>query len=137
MRDGVLEHHWESADGRTKPVQIVLPRNKLNEVFAELLAGPSGGHLEVNKTLDKVRQRFHWLHSKSDFERWCQQHNTFTEIRGPQTRKWGRMEQYNVGAPFERIAGDVVRPFLRREGKSIPPDYDETVHQVAGGLRHP
>jgi hypothetical protein len=29
VRDGVLECHWESANGRTKTAQIVLPRSKV------------------------------------------------------------------------------------------------------------
>jgi hypothetical protein len=54
VRDGVLERNWESAAGRMKTAQIVLPPSKVKEVLAELHGGPSGGHLGVNKTLDKV-----------------------------------------------------------------------------------
>jgi hypothetical protein len=55
MRDGVLDRHWESADGRTKTAQIVIPRSKVKEVSTEMHEGSSGGHLEVNKTFDNIR----------------------------------------------------------------------------------
>jgi hypothetical protein len=56
MRDGVLEHHWESANRRSRAAQIVLPQRKLKEILGELHEGSSGRHLCVNKTIDKVRQ---------------------------------------------------------------------------------
>jgi hypothetical protein len=68
MRDSVLKRHWESADGRTKTDQTVLPLRTVKEVLAELHRGRSGGHLGVNKTSDKVRQWYYWLHSRSDIE---------------------------------------------------------------------
>jgi hypothetical protein len=39
-RDGVLKRHWESADGRTKTSQRVLPRSKVREVLAEIHGRP-------------------------------------------------------------------------------------------------
>jgi hypothetical protein len=53
----------QMADGITKTAQTALPRSKAKEVLAELHGGLSGGHLGVNKTLNKVRQRHYWLHS--------------------------------------------------------------------------
>jgi hypothetical protein len=76
MRDGMLQRHWESADGRTKTAHIVLPQSKVKEVLAELHGRPLGGQLGINKTLDKVRQWYYWLHSRNDIERWCQQCDT-------------------------------------------------------------
>jgi hypothetical protein len=44
--DGLLERHWESADGKTKMAQTVIPRGKVQEVLAEMRGGPSGDTLE-------------------------------------------------------------------------------------------
>jgi hypothetical protein len=109
----VLERHWKSADGKT--AQTVIPSGKVNEAQAEMHEGPSGGHLGVNKTLDIVRQRYYWLHMKSNSERWCQQCDTCAASRGPRSRNQGLMHQYNVGAPFERIAVDITGPFLESD----------------------
>jgi hypothetical protein len=54
---------------RQADTQIVLPQSKLKDVQAELHGGPSEQHLGVSKTLCNVRQRYYWLHSRSDFEK--------------------------------------------------------------------
>jgi hypothetical protein len=72
VRNGVLKRNWESANGRSKVAQIVLPLSKVEDVLTELHGGPSRRHLGVNKTLNKIRQRYHWLHSRNDVETWCQ-----------------------------------------------------------------
>jgi hypothetical protein len=48
---------------------------------------------------------------KSDVERWCQQCNTCAASRVPRTRIRGLIYQYNVGAPFGRIAIHITGPF--------------------------
>ena len=70
LKDGVLERHWESADGK-KTAQIVIPHSKVKEVLAEMHGGTSGGHLGVNKIIDKIWQRYYWLHLRGDVERFC------------------------------------------------------------------
>jgi len=72
LRDGVLERHWKSTDGKNT-AQIVIPHNELKQVLAEMHGGTSGGHLGANKIIDKVWQRYYWLHLRGEFERLCQQ----------------------------------------------------------------
>jgi hypothetical protein len=114
MRDGVLVRRWESTD-RKETNQIVVPHTKVKEVLAEMHGGTSGGHLGTNKTIDKVRQRYYWLHLRDDVERWCQQCDTCVASQGPRTRSHGLMHQY-VGALFERIAIDIAGPFPESDG---------------------
>jgi hypothetical protein len=111
VRDGVLERLWESVDGRPKTAQVVIPRIKVKEVLTEMHGGPSGGHFGANKTLAKVRQRYYWLHSRDNVERWCRQCDICAASRGPLTRTRGLMHQYNVGAPFEGVAIHITGPF--------------------------
>jgi hypothetical protein len=66
--DGILEGHWESADGRSKTAETIIFQSKVKEVLGELRGGSSGGHLGINKTLDNVRHRYYWLHARSDVE---------------------------------------------------------------------
>jgi hypothetical protein len=94
----MLERHWESADGRSKAAQIVIPQSRVNYVLAELHGAPSGGHSGVNKTLDKVLQRYSWLQTRTDVEKWCRQCDTCACSLGPRTRNRGLMHQYNVRA---------------------------------------
>jgi hypothetical protein len=39
----------------------LLPWSKVKDVLDKLHGGPSGGHLGVNKTPDKVREQYYWL----------------------------------------------------------------------------
>jgi transposase InsO family protein len=67
--------------------------------------------LGVTKTLKKVQQRYYWLQARDSVKKWCWQCDTCTASLGPGTRNWGQMHEYNIGAPFERMAIDVARPF--------------------------
>jgi hypothetical protein len=111
VRNGILECHWESTDGWSKIAQIVLPQSRVNDMLTKLHNGPSGCHLGVNKTLNKVWQRCYWLQARNDVEKWCWKCDTCAASHSPQTRNRGQMRQYNVGAPFERIAINVAGPY--------------------------
>jgi hypothetical protein len=65
VRNGILERFSESADGQSKTAHIILPRSRVNNVLTELHGGPSGGHLGVNKTPSKARERYYWLQALS------------------------------------------------------------------------
>jgi hypothetical protein len=67
--------------------------------------------LNINKTLNKVQQRFYWLQARSVIEKWCRECDTCAASRGPRTRNRVQMHQYNIGALFKRIAIDVAGPF--------------------------
>ena len=70
------------------------------------------GTCATNKTMDKVWQRYYWLHLRGKVERWCQQCDTCAASRGPRTRIRGLMHLYNVGAPpdKEHLMTDYSRP---------------------------
>jgi hypothetical protein len=71
VRNSMLVHRWESTDRQSHISQIVLPRNRVKDVLTELHGRLSGGHLGVNKTPTKFRQRYYWLQGRSDIEKWC------------------------------------------------------------------
>ena len=108
---GVLYRKWETEDGENFHLQLILPKTRVKEVLEEIHNGISGGHLGVNKTMEKVRQRFYWLRYKHDVEEWCRRCEVCAECKGPQRKTKGLMQLYNVGVPFERIALDVAGPF--------------------------
>ncbi|UYV63913.1 K02A2.6-like [Cordylochernes scorpioides] len=115
VENGLLKRVWESADGRSTKMQLVVPEVKIPCVLREVHSGASGSHFGVTKTLRKVRERFYWVYCREDVENWCRRCTTCAASKGPQTRSRGKMREYNVGAPFERIAIDVAGPFLVTE----------------------
>ena len=111
MSGGLLKRAWESEDGASVRLQIVVPKKKVPEILKSTHDKVSGGHLGVTKTLAKIRERFYWPTYKEDVEDWCRRCTTCAAVKGPQTRSRGRMRKYNVGYPFERIAVDIAGPF--------------------------
>ncbi|UYV78481.1 K02A2.6-like [Cordylochernes scorpioides] len=116
--NGLLKRIWESADGRSKTMQLVVPKVQVPNALREIHDGVSGAHFGINKMLKKVRERFYWVHYHEDVERWCKECDRCAASKGPKTRSRGVMREYNMGAPFERIAIDVIGPFPVTEGGS-------------------
>ncbi|KAJ8914274.1 hypothetical protein NQ315_011007 [Exocentrus adspersus] len=87
IENNLLKRVWESPDGKEKNYQTILPRKRVPEVLQAVHSGVGGGHFGINKTLDKVRERFYWLGSRSDVEEWCRRCETCAASKGPRTRK--------------------------------------------------
>ncbi|GFV67985.1 hypothetical protein TNCV_1872671 [Trichonephila clavipes] len=113
LRNGVLYRKFESEDGKTFRWQLVLPRSRIPEVLKELHGSPTGGHFGVMKTLYRVRERFCWGKVRADVEQWCKSCDACSARKGPKIRSRGKLHRYNVGAPFERIAFDILGPLPR------------------------
>lgn len=56
LQDGVLFKKWEAP--KSIVLQIVFPRKGINQIFE--MAHDSGGHFEMNKTLDKIQKHFYY-----------------------------------------------------------------------------
>ncbi|GFX17041.1 retrovirus-related Pol polyprotein from transposon 412 [Trichonephila clavipes] len=104
LRNGVLYRNWESDDGKTSRWQLILPKTRVSTVLKELHGSPTGGHFGVMKALQNVRERFYWNNVRSDEEKCCRICDPCAPRKGPRKRTRVRLQLYNVGAPFERIA---------------------------------
>ncbi|GFX69653.1 retrovirus-related Pol polyprotein from transposon 412 [Trichonephila clavipes] len=60
------------------------------------------------KTLQKVHERFYWKNVPSDVEKCCRICDPCAVRKGPRKRTRGRLQLYNAGASFERIAFDIL-----------------------------
>ncbi|KAF8789439.1 Transposon Ty3-G Gag-Pol polyprotein like [Argiope bruennichi] len=113
LRNGVLYRKWESDDGKAFRWQLILPKARVSTVLKEFHGSPTGGHFGVTKTLQKVRERFYWNNVRNDVEKWCRTCDPCVARKGPGKRIKGRLQLYNVGVPFERIAFDILGPLPR------------------------
>ncbi|GBO33123.1 Retrovirus-related Pol polyprotein from transposon 297 [Araneus ventricosus] len=111
LKDGVLYRKWESDGGNSCRWQLILPKSRIPEVLRETHDSASGGHFGVMKTLSKTRERFYWDRLRADVENCCRECHACGARKGPKTRTKGRLQRYNVGAPFERMALDILGPF--------------------------
>ncbi|GBM82950.1 Transposon Ty3-G Gag-Pol polyprotein [Araneus ventricosus] len=110
LTDGVLYRKCESDDGSSCRWQLILQKSRIQEVLRETHDSANEGHFGVMKTLSKTRERFYWDRLRADVEKWCRECHACGARKGPKTRTKGRLQRYNVGAPFERIALDILGP---------------------------
>lgn len=110
--DQILFHLWEGFSNVENRV-IVLPKGLVPEVLKELHDGPTGGHLGIQKTLSKVRQRFFWYGLRKYVTQWCMACDVCASRKGPQKKAKLALKQYNVGAPLERMGIDIMGPLPR------------------------
>ncbi|GFT84218.1 retrovirus-related Pol polyprotein from transposon 412 [Trichonephila clavipes] len=103
----------ESDDGKAFRLQLKLSKTRVSTVLNELHDNPTGKHFGVMKTLQKVRERFYRKNVWSDVKKWCRICDPCATRKGPRKHTIGRLQLYNVGAPFERIAFDILGPLPR------------------------
>ncbi|UYV65014.1 K02A2.6-like [Cordylochernes scorpioides] len=115
FRGGVLYRKWESDDGQHIERKMILPQSRVPSVLKELHNSPSGGHFGIAKTLGKVKERFYWAGCRASVEKWVRQCTECASRKGPKTRSRAKLKTYNVGAPFERIAIDIMGPLPRSD----------------------
>ncbi|GBN67343.1 hypothetical protein AVEN_178525-1 [Araneus ventricosus] len=110
LKDGVLYRKWESDDRSSCRWQLILPKSRIQEVLRETHDSASGGHFGVMKTLSNSRERFYWDRLRTDVEKWRREFHACGARKGPKARTIGRLQRYNVGAPFERMTLDILEP---------------------------
>ena len=110
VRDGILYRRFESDSGDQIFWQVVVPVSLRKMVLKELHNSKSAGHLGEKKTLARLRERFYWLGCGRDVRLWCQSCDECASRKPPAKSSRAPMQRYNVGAPLERIALDVLGP---------------------------
>ena len=60
VKDGLLWRMYESVDGATFTLQLVVPGKYRQQIVQELHSGAFGGHLGADKTHAKLKERFYW-----------------------------------------------------------------------------
>ena len=112
LQNGVLYRRWEDIPGKglNKCLQFVLPQDLVPTVLEQLHNAPSGSHLGVSKTVEKVRRRFYWPGQRRDIERWCAACESCATRKALPTKPRAAMQADLPSGPFERVAMDILGP---------------------------
>lgn len=110
LREGVLHRKWEDKSGKRITYQLLVPEIYRADIIKSLHDAVTAGHLGVNKTLSRVRERFYWPGIGSYVKDWCRKCEQCSARKNPPKSYKAPMKLYNVGAPMERIALDIMRP---------------------------
>ncbi len=110
MQDGVLYRRWEEKVGGRHRNLVVLPEKLRNGALQGLHDDKVAGHLGQEKTYHRIRERFYWVGFKDDVDNWCKRCQGCVQKDKPKAANRAPMKIYNMGAPMERIALDILGP---------------------------
>jgi len=112
-------HKWQLDQGRPSIIQMVIPIDLRDFVLSQLHNSVTGGRLGIKKTLKKVRERYFWHQMSKDVKYWCANCDKGASRKSPNKLAKASLKVYNVGAPMERWAIDVLRPLPKSNGGNI------------------
>lgn len=111
LENDILKRRWEAVDGKSSKLQVIVPSSMKEDILSEMHGGVSGGHMGINRTLNKIKEYFYWPDMRADVENAISRCDRCEAAKGPQRKSRAHLQQYLVGAPNERIAIDVAGPF--------------------------
>ena len=110
IRDGCVYRLWEGITPSGSHYQLVVPNELRSEILKELHGTQTTGHFGVNKTTQRVKQRFYWPQCQTDVKRFIKECDMCSSRKGPHKKQKAPLQLYTVGAPMERIAIDIMGP---------------------------
>ena len=104
---GVLRNIPKKGGARTR---LVIPA-KLRETVMELCHElPSAGHQGTERTLSKVKDRYHWYNMSRDIRTFVLTCEICSKHKKPTRYARCHMTPYHAGAPMERVHLDFMGP---------------------------
>ncbi|KAK3731181.1 hypothetical protein QZH41_019238 [Actinostola sp. cb2023] len=118
--DGVLYRRWESDDGQQVRRQLVVPKAMRNDVVTKLHGAKTSGHLGVNKTTTRVKERFYWPNCARDVKDWCKKCELCASRVGPRPAPQAPMKTLNaIGVIALSVLYVAIAHFSHRPLKSL------------------
>ena len=106
--DGILIKTGLTSRSSQPITQIVLPTALREVVLHQLHDLRVSGHLGINRTIARVQSRFYWPGCAIDVARWCAACSICAARKGKPGPGRVPMTTLPTGAPFERIAVDIL-----------------------------
>ena len=111
--NGLLCHLWVPKGRRiqTPKSQLVVPTLLRYEISVGGHDDPLAGHLGVNKTYDKLRDKYYWPKMFADVQHWCLSCTHCQMKKSPKQRQTAPILPIPVEGPFDCVALDCLGPF--------------------------
>ncbi|KFD60069.1 hypothetical protein M514_10279 [Trichuris suis] len=110
IRDGMLVRKRFCENQAGFSWQVVVPSSMVEQVLQQTHHETTGGHLGIDKTVERVRQRFYWPGYRTDARHYvntcfhCQaRNNPATTARAP-------LQLQRVARPWQKVAIDIMGP---------------------------
>ena len=97
-----------------------------------------GGHLGVEKTVDKLKECFYWPGHYSDVQNWCATCSSCVARKTAQPHQRGGLQPVTVGYPLQMVAVDIMGPFSSNcKWKLLHVSDSGLFHQMARSMGYP
>lgn len=115
LSDEKLVRVWLDRSGKPVTKFIVVPCSWRREVLKQCHDGAAGGHLGVDKTLSKVRQRYYWPGMRDDVRDYCATCSVCAQHKGPKQKHRAKLQGITAGEAGELVALDILGPLTKTE----------------------
>ncbi|KAJ8332586.1 hypothetical protein SKAU_G00423750 [Synaphobranchus kaupii] len=111
QHDILLYRRWQAPGRGSDILQLLVPRALRPDVLRLVHGSVGAGHFGNNKTLHRLRGKFHWPGCRHDVELHVHCCDSCTAQKGPSQCSRAPLQQHLVGAPMERVGVDILGPF--------------------------
>ncbi|KFD60577.1 LOW QUALITY PROTEIN: hypothetical protein M514_27243 [Trichuris suis] len=115
VRNGILVRKWLCEDYSGFRWQVVVPKCMISRVLKQAHEGVTAGHLGMEKTTERIRERFYWLGYRTDIKGYvgtCYECNT---RNGALLKGRAPLHPLRATRRWQRIAIDVLGPLATSE----------------------
>ena len=112
QKDGLIYQHWHPWRATADSVRscLVLPEKCRALVLRIAHDVPTGGHLGITKTKDRILQRYYWPGAFQDITEYCKTCEVCQRSRGRRPARAPMLPMPLIQKPFTRIAMDLIGP---------------------------
>ena len=114
--DGVLKCKYEDVCGHQSRQQLIVPHTLRDEIMLELHSGALEGHLGVDKTIAKIKERFYWPGMHADVDQWIRMCPECATRKSSPQRNCGPLHTIKAGYPLQVVAVDILGPLTESDG---------------------
>ena len=108
LHNGVLCRQYKKCSSQEEFTQFVVPTS-LREVACRQVHDCSG-HLGINKTMERLKERFYWPGYESDIKDWLQGCELCQRRNPPQPSPRAPLGRISACQPFEKVSWDIMGP---------------------------
>ena len=111
IKNDLLVRHWEVLGTEIVYWQAMVPLGHRRAILKYAHDIKASGHLGINKTMSKIRQRYYWPGLQNDIKSYIAGCEKCSKRKDPIRTKQAPMQIVRSGYPFERIAIDILGEF--------------------------
>lgn len=112
VKNGVLYRQVNNGSEHSSSIfQLVVPELQKEEVMYGIHEGIGGGHLGVEKSVAKLKERFYWPGHYTDVKKWCANCSSCLARKTAPPHPRAPLQPIRVTHPLEIVAVDIMGPF--------------------------